>query len=87
MARGIGPAPCFVQERLPGFVGQPAPFPVRAGILPAVVEEADVVVLLLRRFDFPFDEFVQLLKIGRQFRRDFEIPLNILINSVSCGRN
>ena len=66
VARRIGAPTGFRHERLPFLVGQPAPLPVRAGILAAVVEEADVVVALLQRLDFALNEVVELLQVVRQ---------------------
>ena len=45
---------------LPLLVRQPAALPVGARVLAAVVEEADVVVLLLERLDLALDEVVEL---------------------------
>ena len=48
VAGRVGPAAGLAQQRLPLVVGQPAAVPVGAGVLAAMVEEALVVVLLLR---------------------------------------
>ena len=46
----------LAQQLLPLVVRQAAALPVGAGVLAAVVEEADVVVLLLERLDLRLDE-------------------------------
>ena len=48
VAGGVGPAARLGEQRLPLAAGQAAAVPVGAGVLAAVVEEADVVVLLAR---------------------------------------
>ncbi len=48
MAGLVGAAGGFLEQFLPLVPGQPARLEVRARIFAAVVEEADVVVLLLR---------------------------------------
>ena len=55
----VGPAPGLGEQRLPLAAGQPAAIPVGPGVLPAVVEEPDVVVLLLERPDLGLDELVE----------------------------
>ena len=65
----VGAAACLAQQRLPLLVGQAAAIPVGAGVLAAMVEEADVVVLLLERLDLPLDEVVELAEVGDQFGR------------------
>ena len=47
----VGAAAHLAEQRLPLLVGQAAALPVGAGVLPAVVEEAVVVVLRLERLD------------------------------------
>ena len=64
------------QELLPLLVRQPAPLPVRAGVFAAVVEEADVVVLLLQRLDGAFDEVVQLVQVAGQFFRYLKVHVS-----------
>ena len=49
VAGRVGPPPGLREQRLPVAAGQPAAVPVGSGVLPAVVEEPDVVVLLLER--------------------------------------
>src|SRR5438270_7745647 len=60
MAGGVGPATHLVEQRFPILVGQAGPVPVGAGVLPAVAEEAEVVVLALERRDLPLDNVVEL---------------------------
>jgi hypothetical protein len=55
--------------------GQPATFPVGAGVLATVVEEADVVVLLLQRAYLPLDELIQLAQVGDQVARDLKVHI------------
>ena len=47
----VGDVAHLAQQRLPLLVGQAAAIPVGAGVFAAVVEEADVVVLVLDRLD------------------------------------
>ena len=75
---GSGPASsasrlALREQLLPLVVRQPAAVPVGAGVLAAVVEEADVVVLLLERLDLRLDEVVELVEVGRQIGRDVEV--------------
>ncbi len=70
---GVGTPAGLGQQILPILAGQPAALPVGAGVLAAVVEEADVVVLLLQGLDLPHDECVQLFEVARQLFRDVEI--------------
>ena len=66
VAGGVGPAAGLAQQRLPLLVRQAAALPVGAGVLAAVVEEADVVVLLLERLDLALDEVVELVEVVGQ---------------------
>ena len=74
VARRVGAPAGFHHERLPFLVGQPAPLPVGAGILAAVVEEADVVVALLQRLDLPLDEVVEFLQGSPPSPVEFQNP-------------
>ena len=78
MPRLVG-EPLGVREQvLPLVVRQPTAIPVGAGVLPAVVEEPDVVVLLLERLDHLLDEVVELVEVGRQIGRDREVHAAML---------
>ena len=55
------------------MTGQPASFEIRARIFAAVVEEADVIVLLFKRFDLGGDEGVEFVQIGLQVGGDGEV--------------
>ena len=77
-ARCVGHPLDLVQQLLPLLVGQPATLPVGACILPAVVEEADVVVLLLERLDLLLDEVVQLRQQVGDVVGDVEVHRGIV---------
>ena len=68
VAGRVGAPARLAQQRLPLLVRQAAAVPVGAGVLAAVVEEADVVVLLLERLDLTLDELVELDEVLRQIR-------------------
>ena len=70
---GVGKPAGLAEQRLPLLVGQAAALPVGAGVLPAVVEEADVVVLLLERTDLPLDEVVELVEVRGKVLGQFEV--------------
>ena len=73
MARLVG-APFHLGQQFFPFVARLAVIvPVGAGVLAAMVEEADVVVLALERPDLPLDERIQLAQIGRDLRGNLEI--------------
>src|SRR5205085_5658922 len=55
---GVGPPSHLPQQLVPLLAGNATLLQVRAGELPPVVEEADVVVLRLEGLDLPLDEFV-----------------------------
>ena len=55
------------------MVRQAAALPVGAGVLTAVIEEPDVVVLLLERLDLALDEVVQLPEVGDEIRWEVEV--------------
>src|SRR5690606_35282541 len=63
----------LVEELLPLLVRQTAAVPVGAGILPAMVEETDVVVLLLERFDGGLDEVVETVEQLLDVLGNFEV--------------
>ena len=69
----VGQPPGLAEQLLPLLVRQAAALPVGAGVLPAVVEEPDVVVLVLQRLDHRLDELVQLLEVGSEIRRQVEV--------------
>ena len=62
----VGAAGGLLEQLLPLVPGQPARFEIRARIFAAVVEEADVVVLLFKRLDLGSDESVEFAQIGLQ---------------------
>ena len=64
VAGRVGPPAGLGEQRLPLLVRQAAAIPVGAGVLAAVVEEADVVVGLLERLDLPLDEVVEDVQVG-----------------------
>ena len=61
------------QQRFPLGVGQSVALPVGARVLPAVVEEADVVVFLLDGLDDVVDERVQVVEQLSDVRGDGEV--------------
>ena len=73
VAGRVGPPPGLREQRLPVAAGQPAAVPVGAGVLPAVVEEADVVVLLLERLDLALDELVEFVQVLPQVLGQVEV--------------
>lgn len=73
VAGGIGASAGFGEQFLPVPAREPAAFPVGAGVFPAVVEEADIVVGLFERDDLLLDEIVQFVQIGDQIGGQFEI--------------
>src|SRR5258708_10510975 len=76
----IGAAPCLWHHRLPPGGRRPAVVEIGAGPFAAVVEEALVVVLRLKRLDLCLDEAIELGEITRQLRRDVEIHGSLLLN-------
>src|SRR5439155_15602392 len=73
VAGGVGAAAHLDEQRLPLFVREAAPIPVRPGVLTAMVEESLVVVLGLERLDLPLDEVVQLGEVVDEVRREVEV--------------
>jgi hypothetical protein len=71
------------EQLLPLLVGQAAAVPVGAGVLAAVVEEADVVVRLLERLDLALDEVVEDLQVVGQFGVEIEVHARCLSSSVA----
>ncbi len=69
----VGPPARLGQQQLPLMPRQAVVVPVGAGVLAAMVEEADVVVLALQRLDLRLDEGVELGEIGGQFGGNSEI--------------
>src|SRR5882757_8965232 len=89
MARLVGATAHLGQKRLPFVARLAVIVPVGAGMLAAMVEEADVVGLALQRPDLALDEGVELPKIGRNLRGNVEIhgaapPVNA-INMNGCS--
>jgi hypothetical protein len=80
MAGDVSPPTHLGEQRLPVFVRQAAPVPVRPGVLTPVVEEPLVVVLGLERLDLPLDEVVQLAEVVDEVLREVEV------HGVSGGR-
>ncbi len=71
---GLVGAPLHLGQQLLPFVARLAVIvPVGAGMLAAMVEEADIVVLALQRPDLALDERVELSDIGRDLRGNVEI--------------
>src|SRR5439155_26946539 len=73
VAGRVGPAPGLGAQRLPLAAGQAAAIPVGPGVLPAVVEEPDVVVLLLERADLALDEIVEFGQVVAQVLGEGEV--------------
>ena len=73
VARLVGAALHLGEQLLPFVARLAVIVPVGAGMLAAMVEEADVVVLALQRPDLALDELVQLAQIGRDLRGNVEI--------------
>ena len=71
--RTIRPAPHLTQQLVPLLPRDPSPLEVSAGPLTAVVEEADVVVLVFQRPDLGLDEVVQVLQQLLDVGRDLEV--------------
>ena len=69
----VGAALHLGQKLFPIVPGLAVIVPVGAGMLAAVVEEADVVVLALQRPDLALDEGVELGQIGRDLGGNGEI--------------
>ena len=82
VAGRVGASAGLAQQRLPLLVGKSAAVPVGAGVLAAVVEEADVVVLLFERLDLTLDELVELDEVLRQIRGDVEVHCTSLSRDV-----
>src|SRR5690606_23892341 len=60
---GIGTALHLPEQFLPVLAGQATVVPVGAGMLAAVIEKADIVVLLFKGVDLGLDKGVELLEI------------------------
>ena len=73
MAGLVGAAAHLGQKRLPFVARLAVIVPVGAGMLAAMVEEADIVVLALERPDLALDEGVELAQIGRDIGGNVEI--------------
>src|SRR6185436_9734623 len=61
------------QQLLPFMARLAVIVPVGAGMLAAMVEEADVVVLAFERSDLALDELVELAQVGRDVGGNLEI--------------
>ena len=87
-AGGIGPPAHLSQQLLPVLAGDAAVFPVRAGPLPAMVEESAVVVLLLERFDLALDELVQSVQGDLDLGWDGEVhePFSLYASGCTSGQ-
>src|SRR5262245_8677223 len=73
MAGLVGAALHLGQKLFPFMARLAVIVPVGAGMLAAMVEEADVVVFALERPDLALDELVELAQIGRDLRGDVEV--------------
>ena len=73
MAGVVGAPLRLAQQRLPLLARQAVAVPVGARVFAAVVEEADVVVLLLERLDLRLDEAVEFVQVGGESWRKVEI--------------
>src|SRR6516165_10144922 len=78
VAGRVGPAPRLGEQRLPVAAGQPAAVPVGPGVLPAVVEEPDVVVLHFQRPDLALDELVEFGQVILQVFGQVEVHVDSL---------
>jgi len=72
-----GPAPQPRQALVASWVSQM----VGTIVIAAVIEEANVVVLLFQRFDFARDEFIELGKISAQRCRNVEVHVGSFSSS------
>lgn len=77
---GVGATGGFLEQFLPLVPGQAACLEVRPRIFAAVVEEADIVVLLFERLDLGGDEGVEFGQIGLKIGGDGEVHLVSLLN-------
>ncbi len=73
VAGGVRPAAHLGEQGLPLLARQAAPVPVRASVLPPVVEEPLVVVLGLKRLDLPLDEVVEVGEVVDEVLRQVEV--------------
>ena len=73
MAGLVGAAAHLGQQLFPFVARLAVVVPVGAGMLAAMVEEADVVVLALERPDLALDEVVELDQVGRDVGGNVEI--------------
>ncbi|MNY83239.1 hypothetical protein D3C86_2258730 [compost metagenome] len=55
---------------------QAVPLEISACPFPSMVEESNVVVLLLQRFDLAVDEGIELFKVGDQLERQIEVHVS-----------
>ena len=78
VAGAIGAPLGFGQQRLPFGARQTAAVEVGARPLPAVIEEAFVVVLGLERLDLAVDERIEFAEIGHQFGGQGKIHVDSL---------
>ncbi len=73
VAGGVGEPFGLIEQKLPLLVGEPTAIPVGTSVFTSMVEEADVVVALLERFDLALDERVELIEIADELGRDVEV--------------
>jgi len=85
VAGRVGPPPGLGEQRLPVAAGQPAAVPVGSGVLPAVVEEPDVVVLLLERLDLALDELVEFFQVLPQVLGQIEVHVLVSFGAPDRG--
>ena len=88
MARLVGAAPHLGQQLLPFVARLAVIVPVGAGMLAAMVEEADIVVLALERPDLALDEGVELDADRPRSRRECRNPWAVPpLNAIMNGRS
>ena len=69
----VGAATHLAQQLFPVLPWHATVFEIGAGVFAAMIEEADVVVLLLERFDLALDEFVELVERYLNVGGNFEV--------------
>ena len=68
-----GQIPGLAQQVFPCLIGQAVPMPVRARVLPPVVEEAHIVVLRFQGFDLGVDKRVEFCEEFGDIRGYIEV--------------
>src|ERR1700704_290897 len=86
MSGRIGAAPRLAHQLLPLGARQSAIVEIGAGPFAAVVEEALVVVLRLKRLDLGLDEAIELGEITDKLRRYVEIHGSLLLTFLRSRR-